>query len=607
MTIQSRKSPSIRGQKVSRLAKPPKIHEHPSILPNTPVTSRTRIPPEQHTPSHRPIPKLPSCPRPRSIAKDLRRSYPTGRLEFSRAYAGAPLDLTISTPDQFPPNAQAVLVTTLNATPNADLIRIPFVLRDEQTFSCQIVPDRTGLFSFWALFSLDGGLTWRHDPVPDAWVLVDPPQVDQMRMYTLIPSVSGTLPDWAKELPKVKDMGFNTIHFLPLTTLDTSRSPYSARDLFNVDPGYVAGGESADGLGQLAEFVAAAKALDIRLCFDLVLNHVGADSHIARHAPEWILPDPASPDGLRRARYWSEEGWKPWNDLVLIDYEHPSQRIRSDIWAYMTEYALFWAKFASQTNGYVRFDNLHSSHKAFVDHVALALRAHYPNVGILAEYFTDANTLLDTVPKWQLNLILATPWDNRFVPQLREYLKYIHSISDHVRFFMPITSHDSGSPAEEFGAVESTIPRYIAAALLGTGATGITQGVEWGIKKHINFIGRHPRLIHTDTPLFADFLRTVNNIVATQPALRRGENCQFVDNDHHAILAAFRRDTRPGQSGFLILCNFDISKSHPFEADLSNLLKTDGPLHCTDLLTGEKKSFPTSTLTLTLPPAPPTS
>ena len=33
--------------------------------------------------THRPIPTLPACPRPKPIAKDIRRSYPTGRQEFS--------------------------------------------------------------------------------------------------------------------------------------------------------------------------------------------------------------------------------------------------------------------------------------------------------------------------------------------------------------------------------------------------------------------------------------------------------------------------------------------------------------------------------------------
>jgi hypothetical protein len=510
------------------------------------------------------------------------------------------MELVISTGKKFPANARAVLVTTINAKQDGTFIEVPFVLRDEKTFTCQIVPERTGLFSFWTLFSIDGGATWVHDPVPDAWVLVDPPQVDQLRMYTLIPSVSGTIANWTQELHKIKAMGFNAVHFLPLTTLDTSLSPYSAKDLFDVEPGYLAKETGRDGLSQLEELIETAVALDMRLCFDLVLNHVGTDSHIAKRAPGWIMPDESRPDGLRRARYWSDKGWQPWNDLVLIDFEHPSQKTRADILAYMTEYALFWAKYASQTNGFVRFDNLHSSDKGFVDLVTKALQRKYPNVGIIAEYFTDAGTLLDTVPRWGLSLVLATPWDSRFVPQLREYLKWIHSLSEHVRFFMPITSHDSGSPAQEFGAVGSTVPRYVAAALLGTGATGMTQGVEFGLKEKIQFIGKQPRLKMEGEPMFGDFLRKVNEILLTQPAFRRGENCEFVDGNHHAMIAAFRKDSRPGKVGFLVVCNFDILNEHVFEADLSKLLGTEGGVRCVDLLDGEEREFPATEVSLEL-------
>ncbi|MGA2232874.1 MAG: alpha-amylase family glycosyl hydrolase [Tepidisphaeraceae bacterium] len=511
------------------------------------------------------------------------------------------MELSISTGKRFPPNARAILVTTINATHDGEWLEIPFALRDEKTFTCRIVPEQPGLYSFWALFSLDGGATWQHDPVPDAWVLVDPPQADHLRMYTLIPSVSGTIADWAHELPNIKAMGFNAIHFLPLTTLDTSQSPYSAKDLFGVEPSYLTPGTGHGGLAQLEGLIEVAKALDMRLCFDLVLNHVGVDSQIARRAPEWIMPDSTRPDGLRRARYWSDKGWQPWNDLVLIDYEHPSQTTRADILAYMTEYALFWAKFASDTNGFVRFDNLHSSDKAFVDLVTQALHREYPNVGIVAEYFTDAGTLLNTVPKWGLSLILATPWDHRFVPQLREYLKWIHSLSDHVRFFMPVTSHDSGSPAQEFGSVESTIPRYVAAALLGTGATGITQGVEWGVKERFNFIGKQPKWTPEGAPVFADFLRKVNEILVAEPAFRRGENCQFVDANHHAVIGAFRKDARPGKVGLLVLCNFDVFHQQEFKADLSALLGTKGSIDCVDLMSGLKSTFFAQDVSLVLP------
>jgi len=463
------------------------------------------------------------------------------------------------------------------------------------------VPKRTGLFTFWVIFSTDGGNTWSHDSVPDSWVLVDPPQVDGLRMYTLIPSVSGSMSDWAGWLTHIKSMGFNAVHLLPLTTLDTSHSPYSAKNLFDVDPSYLAQAAGFTGLQQLENFLQATIDQDIRLCFDLVMNHVGVDSHIAKLAPDWIMPDPESPDGLRRARYWCDKGWMPWNDLVLIDYEHPSQKTREKIHNYMTEYALFWSHYAAQTNGLVRFDNLHSSNKQFVSSLTKKLHAEYPNVAILAEYFTDSNTLLETIPQWGLNLVLATPWDSRFVPQLREYLKFIHSVSQHVRFMMPITSHDSGSPAQEFADARATFPRYVAAALLGTGATGITQGVEWGVKSKIEFIGKAEKLRIPDYSVYASFIKAVNQILVDHAAFRIGGNCEFVDANHEAVIAAFRKDPRPDKRGFLVICNFDILNEHAFEADLTKLLPETGVIKARELISGEEKTFTSRNICLVLP------
>jgi hypothetical protein len=551
--------------------------------------------------THRAIPNVPFFPRARAVARDIHRSYPTGRKEISRAFAGSVFQLTISTRHKFPAGVRANLVTTLNVSVEGRWTKVPFTLRDEKTLTCDIIPERKGLYSFWTEYSVDGGATWAHDPVPDAWVLVDPPHVDQLRMYTLIPNVSGTFSDWSAELVRIKEMGFNAVHFLPLTTLDTSRSPYSAKNLFDVDPSYADHETQLSGLAQLEAVVEIAKALGLRLCFDLVMNHVGVDSDIAKHAPEWIVPDEENPDGLRRAQYLSEHGWQPWNDLVLINYEHSSQRIRSDIWAYMQEYALFWGKFASETNGFVRFDNLHSSDKDFIDALTQRLHATYPNLGIIAEYFTDVGTLLDTVPKWGLSLVLATPWDSRWVKQLRDYLTYLYSIAGHVRFFMPVTSHDSGTPAQEFGSEQSTIPRYVAAALLGTGATGITQGVEWGQKEKINFIGRQPKLTFQGTPKFAKIIRRINAIQAAEPAFRRGDNFEFVDNGNHAVIAVFRRDEQPGRTGFLVVCNFDIMGAQEIEIDLSSIITVAGFVRCVDLIDDREYLFPNARIVLKMP------
>jgi hypothetical protein len=523
-----------------------------------------------------------------------------GRESFSRACQRKKLVLRIATAEPLAAGVRANLVTTLASPDGTTAATAPFSRSDARTLVCELTPQHPGLHSFRAEFSVDDGKTWLRDTVADAWVLIDPPQVDALRIYTLIPAASGTLADWAADLPRIRAMGFSAIHILPITAQDVSQSPYSARDLFDIDPSYLIPGSPRQPLEQLADFIGAAKSAGLRLCFDIVLNHIGPLSAMAVRAPDWITPDTDRPDGFRRARYWDDDAWRTWEDLVLINYEHPSESIRAEIWAYMTEYALFWAKFADDTGGFVRFDNLHSSDPGFVTSLTTALHAAYPEVGVLAEYFTDETTLLHTGPEWGLNLNLATPWSYKFAPELREYLRRIHRVSGQIRYFMPITSHDSGSPAQEFGSADSTVPRYVAAALLGTGATGVPQGVEFGERERINFIGRRAKAPRPDNARFGLFIGKVNAILADHAAFRCGENCRFIDGEHPAIIAAFRRDAEG--AGYLVACNFDTLGPQRLEVDLSAELGDTGPFRATELLSGGNVTFGQPTFDIVLGP-----
>lgn len=550
---------------------------------------------------HRRIPPLPSRPRQLPVSGHITRSYPVGRQNYFRAYQGQGLKLGLTTEQPLPSDVHVRLTTTMNGRESDAWISIPFDRVNDQTQECLIYPENAGMHRLRAEFSLDNGLTWLRDTVPDAWVLVDPPQTDAVRIYTLIPAVSGTLTDWKTELKRIAEMGFNAVHMLPLTPLDTSNSPYAAKELFGIDESYVMKSSEQDGLSQLDEFVEFARELKIQLCFDLVLNHIGVNSSMTRLAPEWIVPDQQQPDGFKRAWFWSSQGKQSWDDIVLINYEHPSEATRLEIFAYMTDYALFWAKYADYTGGFVRLDNLHGSDLEFMRVLTSALHEEFPRLAVLAEYFTDEQTLLTTVPRWGLNLVLATPWNYRFVPQLREYLSYIHRISGQVRFYMPVTTHDSGSPAEEFATADSTVPRYVAAALLGTGATGIPQGVELGEQARLEFIGKQPRAFITDDARFASFIAKVNSILAENPAFRCGENIEFVDDGHEAIIAAFRRGSTENES-FLVACNFDMHASHSLHVDLTPTIGSSGPFPCSELLSGDEHTFVSPIIDLFLPP-----
>ncbi len=553
-------------------------------------------------PSPRPaIPDLPERPRGAGPGVAVKRSYHVGRQHFSRAYAGRTFEVLLTMDGPTRDGVRVSLDTTLNAPAPGEWVSVPFEQVGDHAFRCRIIPSAPGFFAFRARASIDGGATWIHDPVPMAWVMVDPPQIDGLRMYTLLPTASGTIADWTSDLERIKGLGFNAVHLLPVTRLDASQSPYAARDLFDVDHAYLMGSSDSDGLEQLEAFVERAKELGLALCFDLVMNHVGVQSTMARRAPAWIVPDQNSPDGNRRARYWFEGQWRTWDDLVLINFEHSNDQIRAEIWEYMTRYALFWGGYAASTGGLVRFDNLHSSNQEFVRSVAQSLAHAHPNLGILAEYFTDDVSLLNTVPEWGLSLVLALPWGKKFVPELRAYLRYIHRLSEHIRYFMPITSHDAGSPAQEFGHPESTVPRYVVSALLGTGSTGMPQGVEWGAPERIDFIGLKERRAPVGEARFAGLIRTVNQLLASNAAFRCGDNCEFVDNDHAAIIAAFRRHPdRPG--GFLVACNFDIHARQCVTCDLSQLCGGPVPLEGREILGGQRGRFDRAVVPLELPP-----
>jgi hypothetical protein len=140
----------------------------------------------------------------------------------------------------------------------------------------------------------------------------------------------------------------------------------------------------------------------------------------------------------------------------------------------------------------------------------------------------------------------------------------------------------------------------VAAALLGTGATGMMQGVEYGEEERIKFIGRQAKKVFPAEPRFGAFINQVNAILMDYPAFRQGENISFVDNGHAAIIAAFRRDTSNETGGFLVVCNFDIYNQQTISIDLSNCLGKDGPFECLELISKELRSFQTSGIELSL-------
>lgn len=550
----------------------------------------------------RPIPQLKS--RNMKIGREgqLKRSWPVAPDEFFRIYRDEPLYLEVEFREKHP-YPRVVLYTNLLCKEADEWSEIEFKQGHSGCFYIFVPPVRCGIFQFKIKHSPDNGKTWFWDRVPFTKVIVDTAYAKDIRMYTLIPSVSGTIRDWINALDHIANLGCNMVHLLPITTLDASESPYAAADLFGVDKSYLDPEDSRDGLNQFEDFVRAAKERGLRLCMDFVLNHIGITGNIAKLSPEWLTPDKNEQDGLMRAGCWHMNKWVKWGDLVKINYDHPEKPVKKALWAYMRQYAGFWAGYAAYTNGMIRFDNLHSSDSEFIEDLIRTLRRIYPDLVIQAEFFSDSNTLLKTTSKYELNLLLATPWEHPFAEDLRDYLKYLHSISDKLHFLNPLSTHDTGSPAQLYGAPEACVPRYFAVALMGTGQTGLVQGTEHGAPAKINFIGKSQRISFPTPNRFNEEFRKVNRLLAEHHLFHENDNLLFVDNNHGAVLAAIREEKKKHGEKFLLIANMDIKNSYHLQLDLPMLAQKHKSVVLHDVFIDIKEAMHGNFFTVNLEPS----
>lgn len=391
-------------------------------------------------------------------------------------------------------------------------------------------------------------------------VMVDPERLGNIRLYTLIPNITGSIDDWIVEIERVAKLGFNMIHLLPITPMDQSESPYSAYSYFGVDERFIKKGGAT-----LDDFVAKAKELGLGLCFDLVLNHIGFTSEMAKTCPEWIQSDPNEKNGLKRAGCWAGDGWLTWEDLVLIHFDHPDEAIRQRIWDYMSAVVLYWGDLANQTQGMIRLDNLHSTHPEFLAHAMKKLHEAYPELIVLGELFASPEDQKKMVLQHQLHLLLATPWDADYVPDLRRQVAYIHEVYPKMKFILPISSHDSGTPTQEFYDVRATLPRYAVSALLSSGATGMCQGVEYGAPKKLEFIGFRGKQKIEGPVDFQDDIQALNQLMDEHSTLRQGGNLSFIDRGHGAIMGAYRHSHEAGVPHLIVLINMDLHHQQSIE------------------------------------------
>ena len=466
--------------------------------------------------------------------------------------AGGTLDFRLT----FSDSVQADRALLHSDIRNGEWELLPFLPSTDQphTYSLSLLMPEGGYFSFRFLLEVTdtGGITQLWEPCEYHRLIIDPPVVENLRMVTLLPTVSGKIPDWIVALDHIHSMGFNGVHILPFTTMGPSESPYSAVDHFSIDDHYL---DKKGDFAAFQKFANRADELRIALCFDMVLNHVSDQSLIVKEHGNWIIPDPDEPDGLKRAGCWHEGNWISWEDLVLINYDHPDPAVQKEIYEYMLQVVLFWIRKTEGCEVLIRLDNLHSSNERFIKWLLSETRKAAPRVPVLGEFFGSREALAEGVRAFGLNMLTANTWELPFVPMLTEYLKYVHEDGNPVRYYLAPTSHDTETAAELFATPLSAVPRYFCCALMGTGQAGIVQGFEYGWQEKINFIGRQGlRNFRGDTD-FTTIIGEINNLLATEKVFLQN-GMEFINTRDDSLIVGIRRGWNNGKF-FLLGASFN--------------------------------------------------
>ena len=144
-----------------------------------------------------------------------------------------------------------------------------------------------------------------------------------LRQYT----PEGTFEAFAREMPRLKDMGVDILWLMPITPISVQKrlgtlgSYYACSDYTAVNPEF----------GTLEDFrrmVGAAHELGMKVIIDWVANHTGWDHHWTREHPEYYRRN-------HEGSFFDAHGWE---DVIDLNYDN------KDLRTAMIDAMTFWVR-----------------------------------------------------------------------------------------------------------------------------------------------------------------------------------------------------------------------------------------------------------------------
>ncbi|MDB5253400.1 MAG: 1,4-alpha-glucan branching protein [Flaviaesturariibacter sp.] len=373
-----------------------------------------------------------------------------------------------------------------------------------------------------------------------SWILRTNVYEVNLRQYT----AEGTINAFRNHLPRLRDMGVETLWFMPLTPIakqhrkGTMGSYYACSDYVSVDPEF-------GTMDDWKALVSTAHAMGFRIILDWVANHTGWDHHWTLSHPDYYKKDPTT------GTFKAASGMA---DIIELDFGNPALRRA------MIEAMSFWVS-ETGIDGF-RCDLAFWVELPFWLEAREAVESIRP-LFWLAELdplaHPDYMQVFDAAYTWTW-MKGAQDFYSRALPLegLREILERYAAVPGLKAWFT--TNHDenswNGTEYEKYGNAARAL-----AVFSGTypGVLLLYTGQEAANRKRLAFFEKDPVDWSGGTPLHA-FYKTLLELRTRSGALSAAALLEPVETTERASVLGFRRTF--GEESILVLLNLSPEPLH---------------------------------------------
>jgi starch synthase (maltosyl-transferring) len=411
--------------------------------------------------------------------------------------------------------------------------------------------------------------------------------------YELFPRSWGGLKGVTKQLPRLKELGFDVVYLPPVHPIgETNRKGRNNALVASPDdPGspwaighHAHGGHEAlhPELGTMKDFerlTAKARDLDMDIALDFAIQCSADHPWLTEH-PEWFN---RRPDGTLK---YAENPPKKYQDIYNVNWNTPEWRA---LWDALYEIVRGWVDRGVRI---FRVDNPHTKPFAFWEWLIEEIRKDDPDVLFLAEAFTRRKVMQELAKLGFNQSYTYFTWKNARW-ELREYLEELVHGPER-EYFRPNFFANTPDILNAY-LVEGGVPAFYIRLLLA-GLLSPTYGIYSGYEHYENVPVIPGSEEYLDSEKYElktraldgemlPFLERFNTIRREHPALQRFTNLRFLDTENEALLAFAKRHE---SDTIIAIVNLDPHHAQEGVTIVPYELGLPPAFTLTDLLSGEE-------------------